>query len=157
MMLSDLSDRYTLSGLLRKTSTAELYRGRRNSDGTAVVLKMLREEYPSPVDLARLRHEHSLLQSLQIPQVVRSLGLEQLGHRLALVLEDVGETSLEMLVQSQRLELPRALELAVALAHVVACVHRHHIVHKDIRPHHFFLRGSSSHVVLIDFGIATRL
>jgi predicted ATPase/serine phosphatase RsbU (regulator of sigma subunit) len=153
-----LSGRYTLNTRIRETSYADLYRGRRESDGVPVVVKVLRSERPSPAELARLRHEHAILTSLHLPQVVRAFALEPFGHGLALVLEDAGDVSLDMLIQAGPVPLGRALEIAISIADLLASVHQEDIVHKDIKPHHLFLRGKESNAVtLIDFGIAMRL
>lgn len=156
--MHELSAQYTLSTRMRETPYSELHRGFRTADGAPVVVKLLRGTHQTPLDLARLRHEHEILESLNAPQIVKTLGLVKQGRALALVLEDAGETSLDQLIASGFLNLERSLELAVALARTVAVVHSQRIVHKDIKPQHFFVKKDAPNVaVLVDFGIATRL
>jgi serine/threonine protein kinase len=151
-------DGYTLKSRIRATVRASLFRGYRDADQLPVVVKVLRAEHPSAEELARLRHQHAVLRSLDSPHVARALGLEKYGHGLALVMEDAGERSLETLIQSSEWDLEKSLQIAVALAEVVASIHQQHIVHKDIKPHHFCLSAADHRTVkLIDFGIATRL
>jgi len=151
-------DLYTLAKKLRESPEVTLFRGTRNSDRLPVVLKVLNSEYPRPREIAKLKHEHAVLQSFDSPQVVRTLGLEKFGNGMALVLEDVGEQSLDRFVGEQRLDLETFLSTAIAMAEVVEQIHAQQIIHKDIKPHHFFLTGGGGGgVKLIDFGLATRL
>jgi len=156
--MTQLATRYTLNAKIRETPYTELHRGYRNLDGAPVVVKLLRNERPSPLELARLRHEYEILVSFEVPQVVKPLGLERHGQGLALVMEDTGEESLDQLIRLGHLDLQRSLVLAVAMAQTVAVVHAHHIIHKDIKPEHFFLHQAADNpLVLVDFGIATWL
>jgi predicted ATPase/serine phosphatase RsbU (regulator of sigma subunit) len=156
--MNELTAQYTLSVKIRETPYSELHRGFRNADGAPVVVKLMRGSRSTPIDLARLRHEYELLKNLDAPQIVKTLGLVTQGRSLALVLEDAGEASLDQLILSGHLNLTRSLELAIALARTLAVVHSHRIVHKDIKPQHFFVRKNAPNtVVLVDFGIATRL
>ncbi|HMA97253.1 MAG TPA: serine/threonine-protein kinase PknK, partial [Polyangiaceae bacterium] len=156
--MNELSAQYTLSARIRETPYSELHRGFRNADGAPVVVKLLRGTRLAALDWARLRHEHDILKSLDAPQIVKTLGLVKQGRGLALVLEDAGESSLDQIIASGYLNLERSLELALALAQTLAVVHHHRIIHKDIKPHHFFVQKNAPNmVVLVDFGIATRL
>jgi len=148
---------YTLATKLRESPEVTLFRGYRNADRLPVVLKVLSSEYPRPKEIARLKHEHAILRSFDSPRVVRTFGLERLGNGMALVLEDVGERSLDRLVGEARLDLEGFLRTAIAMTEVVELVHAQKIIHKDIKPHHFFLSGADGDVKLIDFGLATRL
>src|SRR4051812_42392423 len=151
---------YTFRSTLVETAAAILYRGQRNSDGRAVVAKVLRSEYPTRADLARLRHEHALLRSMDQDEVVKAFELVKDGNGLVLIMEDVGERSVRTLT-GQRQSIASFLETAIAMAGAIQAIHRHHIIHKDIKPHHFFLvdapAGPPALVKLIDFGIATRM
>ena len=141
--------------IVRETQSASLLRGIRDADGHRVIVKLLRAEHPSPAQIARLRHEHAVLTSLDLPEVVRTLGLVKHGHGVALVLEDLGDVSLESMFRNERPSLERFLDVAIRMAAAIAGVHRHSVIHKDIKPHHFLV--CDDHIKLIDFGIATRL
>src|SRR6185369_9774377 len=129
---------YTFGSTLIETGATILYRGHRNSDGRAVVAKVLRSEYPTRADLARLRHEHALLRSMDQDEAVRAFDLVKHGNGLVLIMEDVGVRSVRTLIGT-RLPLAELLDIAIAMAGAVQAIHRHHIIHKDIKPHHFFL------------------
>src|SRR5262245_7767049 len=146
---------YTLADIVRETQSTSLLRGTRNADGARVVVKLLRAEHPTPAQVARLRHEHALLAGLDVPEVVRTFGLVAHGRGVALVLEDLGKVSLESMFRHERPSLGRFLEVAIRMADAMAAIHRHAIIHKDIKPHHFLVTGER--IKLIDFGIATRL
>src|SRR5262245_59822140 len=112
-------------------------RGTRDADGARVIAKLLRAEHPSAAQIARLRHEHAVLASLDLPEVVRTLGLVKHGRGLALVLEDLGDVSLESKYRQQRPSLDQFLDVAIRMAGAVAAVHRQAVIHKDIKPQHF--------------------
>ncbi len=153
-----LRDRYALTTLVKETAAIRVHRGYRKADGQAIIAKILRDEYPSDLHLARLRHEHEIIASLDLPGVVRTYGLESSGNGLALILEDAGDQSLDRILRSERPTLRRALQIAVAIAQTLARVHERSVLHKDLKPQHVFLDPRDpTRVILIDFGIATRL
>jgi predicted ATPase/GAF domain-containing protein/HPt (histidine-containing phosphotransfer) domain-containing protein len=146
---------YTATARVLETSASLLYRGRRNRDGLPVVIKVVRDEYPSRLDLARLRQEYQLLSSIEAPEVVKALDLKEHGDGLALVLEDLGDRSVAELIG--RLTVERFLELAISMAASLDAVHARGIIHRDVKPHHFLVDGDSAKTKIIDLGIATRL
>jgi len=85
-----------------------------------VVLKLLKSEYPSPRDLARLWHEYRLIRSLNCVGMVHAYGLETLGNSLPLVLQDIGGQSLHELLRTGPLSLSESLHIAILLADAVA-------------------------------------
>jgi predicted ATPase/serine phosphatase RsbU (regulator of sigma subunit) len=146
---------YTLTQTLRETQSAILLRGTRDLDGTAVIVKLLRAEHPTPTQIARLRHEHAILSSLDLPDVVQTFGLVKHGRGWGLVLEDLGDQSLDSIFRRQRPTLEQFLDIAIRMTSAVAAIHGRAVIHKDVKPHHFLMSGGS--LKLIDFGIATRL
>jgi predicted ATPase/serine phosphatase RsbU (regulator of sigma subunit)/tRNA A-37 threonylcarbamoyl transferase component Bud32 len=156
--MSDLAAHYTIKSKIRETVHADLFRGHRNADLSPVVLKVPRGDYPSAIQLAKLKHEYGLLRSLQVPGVVRTFGLEKFGNNVALVLEDVGDRSLDKVVGPgpRRFDARTFLRLAISITRVVESIHRNQVIHKDIKPHHFF-ENERGEIKLVDFGLATRL
>ena len=74
---------YTLTDTVRETHGACLVRGTRDADGVQVMVKLLRAEHPTAAQVARLRHEHAILASLDEPDVVRTFGLVKHGRGVA--------------------------------------------------------------------------
>jgi predicted ATPase len=147
---------FTFRSTLFETRTAILYRGVRGSDGRAVVAKVMRNPHPTRSELARFRNQFALLRSLDSPHVVSALALEPSGNGLALVMDDLGDRSARSLV-GERLSLKPFLTVAVAMAGALEGIHRQRVVHKDIKPDHFFLDESDQQAKLVDFAIAVRL
>jgi serine/threonine protein kinase len=148
---------YRVHEQINESQDALVFRGTRSSDRSPVVLKLLRMEHPTPRDIARLRHEYAIMNTLQGEGIARVLGLHKRGNGLALVMEDRGDLPLSELLRSGRLPLGRVLRLATALTSALAAVHRHLVVHKDVKPSNVLVRQDPLEVRLIDFGVATRL
>ncbi len=148
---------YVTTEKLHDGDNSVVFRALRLSDNLPVVLKLSPREYPSPRELIRFRHEHLILGHLDTPRVVKGLGLEQAGHRPMLIVEDVGGTSLSILLDTAiqpGMTLEGRLGLCLMLAQAVGEVHDAHVVHKDLIPDNILCTPGFSRLCLIDFGIA---
>jgi predicted ATPase/class 3 adenylate cyclase/GAF domain-containing protein/tRNA A-37 threonylcarbamoyl transferase component Bud32 len=144
--------------LLHQGEHTTVYRARQSDNGAAVILKVSAAGGPSgATSIARLRREYSLLNSLKIPGVVRTLGFEPIDGRWAIVLKDCGGTDLKSPLSGLPLEPPAFLELAIQLVDIVAHLHAKGLIHKDIKPSHIVLDQTGNTVTLIDFAIASIL
>ncbi|MGK4006245.1 AAA family ATPase [Sorangium sp. So ce1036] len=144
---------YTAIEVLHEGSDTLLYRAVRD-DGLPVVLKVLRRDHASPRALGRLHHEGEIAGALDTTAVVRSHGLGSLGDQAALVLEDFGGRSLDRL-QAGPMPLDRFLPLAVRLTDALAELHRHGVIHKDIKPQNLLCNPETGEVKITDLGIAS--
>src|SRR6185503_16900813 len=79
---------YILTEELHRTERAALYRGHPEGTLEKVLCKVLASEHPSPRDIEKLRHDHAISRTLEIPEVARPVGLYAHGHGVALVLAD---------------------------------------------------------------------
>ncbi|MGA2893311.1 MAG: AAA family ATPase [Xanthobacteraceae bacterium] len=112
---------------------------------------------PRPATLDRLTHEYSLKDELDGAWAVRPLELLRDRGRTVLLLDDPGGELL-----SGRLGTPmdvgRFLRIAIGIAAAIGKVHRHGLIHKDIKPANILVNGSGGEEVrLTGFGIASRL
>src|SRR5262245_56438429 len=151
---------YTFTGSVIEGSGNVLYRGYANANQAPVLLKTFKSEYPTPVQVATLRHEYAILKTLSssdVAGVVRPLGLEKRDNSLVLILHYVDGTSLHDVIRKGRLDVKTALTIAASLTSILVSVHTHHITHKDIKPHNILVDMATHQVTLIDFGIASRL
>ena len=133
------------------TASSELHRARHVQDGAIVLLKLPVRD--SAVD--GLRHEYALLQSLDVPEILKPIALLEEGARLALILEPFAGESLEVVLARQpRFPLPIALAIVRQLACALAALHAAGIAHHDIRPANFLLARDGGQIKLADLGQA---
>ncbi|WP_437739288.1 AAA family ATPase [Sorangium sp. So ce1504] len=150
------SSRYAIIEFLCEGSDTLLYRGVREGDGLPVVLKVLRRDHASPRAPERLRHEYEIARALESTAIVKPYALAMLGDQPALVLEDFGGVSLDRLLEGP-MPIERFFPLAVRLVEALAEVHRHGVVHKDIKPQNLLLNPATGEVKITDLGIASRI
>src|SRR6202521_5229439 len=144
---------------LREGWEFTLYRGRQHGNPSPVLAVALAAERPSPQSLRRLEHEYSLAAELDPKWATRPLALTRHEGRMMLVLEDPGGEPLDGVLarsRGQPLELTRFLRLTPRLASALGQVHRHGMIHKDIKPANVFV-DDVGNVRLTGFGIASRL
>ncbi|WP_437973259.1 AAA family ATPase [Sorangium sp. So ce295] len=156
------SPRYRVLEVLHQGADTTLYRARRDEDGRPVVLKVLRRDHASPRALGRLQHELEVATALASPVVVRAYGIEPFRDQMTLVLEDFGGRSLDRLLDDggpmrpmRPMSLERFFPLALRLAAALAELHRHHVIHKDIKPQNLLYNPDTGEVKITDLGIAS--
>ncbi|MFC1849395.1 protein kinase [candidate division CSSED10-310 bacterium] len=93
---------FTITEHLYESNNSHIYRGYRRTDERPVVLKMLRKEYPTPLELARFRREYEMTQTLKIAGVIQASELVEYKNTLIIVLEDFGGESLTRLLRSSQ-------------------------------------------------------
>ncbi|WP_437739899.1 AAA family ATPase [Sorangium sp. So ce1504] len=156
------SPRYRVLEVLHQGADTILYRARREEDGRPVVLKVLRRDHASPRALGRLQHELEVARTLDSPVVIKAHGIEPFRDQMTLVLEDFGGRSLDQLLDGdgpmrpmRPMSIKRFFPLALRLAGALAELHRHHVIHKDIKPQNLLYNPDTGEVKITDLGIAS--
>jgi serine/threonine protein kinase len=72
-----------------ESANSIVYRGEREQDNQVVILKVLKEDYPTPSELTRYKQEYEIIRNLNIDGVVKAYGLESYQRTLVLILEDL--------------------------------------------------------------------
>lgn len=149
---------YRILSKIYESSSSIVYRATRDEDGFPVILKVLRETYPSPEEIIRYRQEYRITGSLcEVPGIIRTYGLENYGNTLVMILEDFGAESLARLFQYRNFELADILGLASKIITIIGYIHAANIMHKDINPSNIVMNPQTGEVKIIDFGISTIL
>ncbi|MEG3931327.1 AAA family ATPase [Microcoleus sp. T3_B1] len=132
-------------------------RARKDSDLSSAIVKTLKAEYPTLSDITRLRHEYQILHSLNVEAIVKAISLESYKNGLALILEDSGSESLNDWMKRKKLTIIQFLSLGLQLVSALAEIHKHNIIHKDVKPQNIIINPATEKVQIIDFSIASRL
>ncbi|MHC5780048.1 serine/threonine protein kinase, partial [Nostoc sp.] len=130
-------------------------------DGVALVVKMLKLDYPSPQELTRYRQEYKITRSLKLEGVIKAYSQQDYQRTLVILLEDFGGESLEQWIHKRPdifcpMPLSTFLGIAIAMSDILGRIHAANVIHKDINPGNIVLNLDTGVVKIIDFGIATQ-
>jgi serine/threonine-protein kinase len=109
----------------------------------------------TPDAAARLQREARAQASLRHENIVIVHELIVEGEEMFLVMEYVAGPTLEELLRSRyesRMEWREAVDVFLKILAALQCVHRHGLVHRDVKPSNVMVAGDV--VKLTDFGIA---
>lgn len=150
----------TIQDKIYESANSLVYRGIKD-DGSAIVIKMLKQDYPSPQELTRYRQEYQIARALDLEGVVKAYSQRDYQRTLVILLEDFGGESLDRWMQKRPetfdpMPLANFLRLAIDLTDILGKIHADHVIHKDINPGNIVLNLETGVVKIIDFGIATQ-
>ncbi|AFY43615.1 ATP-binding sensor histidine kinase [Nostoc sp. PCC 7107] len=149
---------YKLIEELYNGSRTIVYRAIREIDSLSVVIKLLKNPYPSFSELVQFRNQYTVTKNLNHPEIIQTYSLEPYKNGYALVMEDFGGVSLhDYLVNNNFGCLEEFLEIAIALCNALEILYRDQIIHKDIKPANILINPQTKQVKLIDFSIASLL
>ncbi len=144
-----------------ESSASLVYRGRSVEDNREIVIKLLKQDYPSPQELTRYHQEYEIIRSLNLEGVVKAYSQQAYQRTLVILLEDFGGESLEYWMRQRPasfcpMPLAAFLQLAIDLTDILGKIHAANIIHRDINPGNIVLNPDTGVVKVIDFGIATQ-
>ncbi|WP_443689873.1 ATP-binding protein [Nostoc mirabile] len=156
---------YRIREELYNGSRTIVYRGYRETDSLRVVMKLLKNPYPSFSELVQFRNQYTIVKNLNSPLIIQTYSLQAYQNGYALVMEDFGGISLkewgvgsrEWGVGGSVESLMEFLRIAIALCNALDILYRDRIIHKDIKPANILINPETKQVKLIDFSIASLL
>lgn len=141
--------------LIYESSTSLVYRGRDEQNNQPVIIKLIKEDYPTPEELNRYRREYQITASLKLDGVVTVHKLLYVRNSLAMILEDFGGESLRIFIASQKLTILGFLTIAIKVAETLGEIHSKNVVHQDINPGNIVFNPATGQIKLIDFSISS--
>ncbi len=150
---------YRIGEQLYNGSRTLVYRAVRSVDSIPVVIKLLKNPYPSFTDLVQFRNQYTIAKNLNQPGIIQTYSLEPYQNGYALVMEDFGGISLAHWIKRHLKEqsVVEFLQIAISLCNTLDLIYRHGVIHKDIKPANILINPQTKQVKLIDFSIASLL
>ena len=176
---SSIAGRFRIDALLGEGGMGAVFDGRDAQTGHAVAIKVLHDRYAAQgPHVARFLHEARVMRRIPhagIPVVIDA-GKDERG-RAYIALERLEGKDLFDALDDGPLEAKEIVEIGHQLLSVLAAVHAHGIIHRDVKPENIFLAfdadearrlaarpgalparhgrfGDDLRVKLLDFGIA---
>lgn len=137
-----------------------VYRGYRTADNLPVIFKILKGDYPSPLELNRYRQTYEIAQHLNSDAVVKVHALEKYLNTLVMVLEDFGGQPLKhpmitTIFPTKGVErVLKLLPLCIQIVESLEEIHNARVVHKDINPSNILYNPGTQELKITDFGIS---
>jgi serine/threonine-protein kinase len=153
-----LGGRYEIGEVVGYGGMAEVHRGRDLRLGRDVAVKLLRADLSRDESfLIRFQREAQNSASLNHPNIVAVFDTgEDLGIPY-MVMEFVnGRTLKEVLIAEGRFDYASACEVVADMCSALDFSHKHHIIHRDVKPGNVML-SDTNQVKVMDFGIARAL
>ena len=146
---------YQIISKIYESANSFVYRAVYKTNDRPVIIKVLKENYPTPSELTRYKQEYEITRSLEIDGVVKTFNLLPCQNTLAMILEDFGGTSLDILMKLKKFTLSEFLSIAIKIADTLGEIHAVNVIHKDINPGNIVLNSETGQLKIIDFGIST--
>jgi predicted ATPase/signal transduction histidine kinase/tRNA A-37 threonylcarbamoyl transferase component Bud32 len=156
-MKTNFFQNYTMTEILQDGVNTVIYKAQRKADSTPVIIKILKAEFPTLVEVSRLRHEYKIRENLNIEGIVKAYQLETYQNSFALILEDFGGKSLKQFLADKTIDLETFLRWAIQLTIALGELHKHHIIHKDIKPSNIIINPLTEQIKITDFSISSQL
>ncbi|MBD2450634.1 AAA family ATPase [Nostoc sp. FACHB-152] len=150
---------YHLVEKIYNGSRTVVYRGYREADSLAIVIKLLKNPYPSFNELVQFRNQYTIAKNLNSPLIIQTYSLEAYQNSYGLVMEDFGGISLKQWITQEKTapSLRDFLQIAIALCSTLEILYHQKIIHKDIKPSNILINPETKQIKLIDFSIASLL
>jgi predicted ATPase/serine phosphatase RsbU (regulator of sigma subunit)/tRNA A-37 threonylcarbamoyl transferase component Bud32 len=156
-------DGYQILTQIYESANSLVYRGIQQKDNQSVILKVLKQDYPTPSELTRYKQEYEITRNLNVEGAIAAYALEPYQRTLVIILEDFGGLSLKQLMNdrmgsgTEALSLQEFLKIAIETAEILGQIHSSNVIHKDINPANIVFNPETGQVKIIDFGISTVL
>ncbi|KYF88955.1 protein kinase, partial [Sorangium cellulosum] len=132
-----------------------MYRARRDADGLEVAMKMLYADYTRIGDILRFKHAYRVIQRIDSARVLKVHAVEEHGDGLVVFTEVFPGAPLSSTRRSAaagELDVFAVLDAVIPVAEALADIHRHGLIHGDVRPPNILL-GEGGEVKLTGFGV----
>ena len=134
-----------------------VYKATLKENNNPIILKILKENYPTPSELTRYKQEYEITRSFNVDSIIKAYDLQRYENSLAILLEDFGGQSLKLLISQSQLNLENFLTIAIKTTESLVAIHKYNIIHKDINPSNIVYNPQTKQLKIIDFGISTSL
>ena len=150
-----ISDRYEILEKLGSGGMAVVYRALDRKLERDVTIKILRDEFITDDDFkSKFKIEARSAAKLSHPNIVNVYDVGEDGNIYYIVMEYIhGDTLKKAIEEKAPFNNMTTLSISIQIASALSHAHKHHIVHRDIKPQNILLAVDGT-VKVTDFGIA---
>ncbi|WP_225409579.1 trifunctional serine/threonine-protein kinase/ATP-binding protein/sensor histidine kinase [Stigmatella hybrida] len=149
---------YTFHETIHESSRSMLVRATRLKDECPVILKLPGSDYLDRRRTLEIQREYAIARRVEGDGIIQVFGVEEFTDRAALVLEDFGGRSLHHLLEERgALGVETFLDYAIRITTALGHIHRHGVIHKDIKPQNIIVNPDTGLLKIADFSISVAI
>lgn len=150
-----LGERYEVLERIGSGGMAEVYRGRDHKLNRMIAIKVLKREFREDESFIKnFTAEAQSAAGLMHPNVVNVYDVGEDRGLYFMVMELVEGITLKQYIEKKgKLSAKEVLSIAIQMCTGVEAAHKHHIIHRDIKPQNIII-SKEGKVKVTDFGIA---
>lgn len=150
-----LADRYEILEQIGNGGMSDVYKAKCHKLNRYVAIKVLKPEFSQDTNfVSKFRVEAQSAAGLAHPNVVNVYDVGEENGIHYIVMELVEGITLKKYIEKRgKLPYKEAVSIAIQVANGMEAAHKHHIVHRDIKPQNIII-SKEGKVKVTDFGIA---
>src|SRR5215472_9052849 len=153
-LIGKLIGHYRIESLIGVGGMGKVYLARDERLGRKAAVKLLPDSLTTDeTQLSRFKNEARTASALNHPNILTVYEIGTEGHAQFIATEFIEGATLRASLARGRINLQRAIEIAVQVASALAAAHDAGVVHRDIKPENIMLRPDG-YAKVLDFGIA---
>jgi diguanylate cyclase (GGDEF)-like protein len=137
------------------TIVAQVVNDNDEFDSSSVIIKYQNTDYPSAELDSLWKNEYKIIQSINSDWVITAYTLKKNKKSYVLFLEGFSPVTLASFIEHNTLNFSQCLYIANQLGLVLADVHRHQFIHRNINPLNILIDPDSLKIKLFNFSNAT--
>jgi predicted ATPase/serine phosphatase RsbU (regulator of sigma subunit)/tRNA A-37 threonylcarbamoyl transferase component Bud32 len=122
-----------------------------------IIVKVLKEDYPSSLQIVQFNNEFEFVKGLEAEGVRKIYKKAKIENKHALVLEYFEGVTLRKAFSDKQWNIRDFLNVAIAISHTLTQIHAQYIIHKDINSNNILVNAEKNEIKIIDFGISSRI
>ncbi|MEG5000724.1 AAA family ATPase [Microcoleus sp. B4-D4] len=147
----------TILNQIYESANSLVYRGIINQNRQPVILKLLKEDYPTPAELYRYQQEYEITRNLNLDETSKAYELRKHQNTQLILLEDFGGESLKIILKRRTFSVSEFLHIAIQTTKALGKIHQKKVIHQDINSSNIVLNTQTEQLKIIDFGLSTIL
>jgi eukaryotic-like serine/threonine-protein kinase len=147
--------KYVIHEILGRGGWSIVYKGVHTTLNMPVAIKMLKHTMAvDPEFLEKFQNEARVIANLNHENIVKVYDIEHLYRTVFIIMEHlVGDALVEVLRDTKRLPIQRALNILVQVCRGLGYAHENGIIHGDVKPGNIFVQ-EGDRAKIVDFGLA---
>ncbi len=145
---------YLIQDKIAENPRSVIYRAKKDGSSDHVIIKLLKQDNPAPVKLARFRQEYERIRRLDLEGVVNTFEIIEHSGGFALILEDFGGVPLSVYREGGFFNISRFLDIAVKITGILRQIHGKNVLHRDLKPSNILINPDTGAVKITDFGLS---